>query len=168
MHFDDLKKSQDENKFLEEKFKSDRENLELKYQRVLEENIRRERLKISELLKQRMANAAIADNARKNSIKGVEPIINSENDEIQDRIPILDAILNKWNHIIKIKKQMINKYLINSKKIKDNFEKLLLFLGLEKYEELPVIYSMEEVQTTFNEDSIDELVEDGEVENVQD
>lgn len=157
LHFDDLKKSQDENKFLEEKFKSDRENLELKYQRVLEENIRRERLKISELLKQRMANAAIADNARKNSIKGVGPIINSENDEIQDRIPILDAILNKWNHIIKIKKQMINKYLINSTKIKDTLDKLLLFLGLEKYEELPVIYSMEEVQNSKTDEVLSQI-----------
>ena len=104
-----------------------------------------------------MANAAIADNARKNSIKGVGPIINSENDEIQDRIPILDAILNKWNHIIKIKKQMINKYLINSTKIKDTLDKLLLFLGLEKYEELPVIYSMEEVQNSKTDEVLSQI-----------
>lgn len=154
LNFGDLKKSQDENKFLEDKFKKDRENLESKYHRVLEENIRRERFKYNELGKQRMANAAIADNARKNNNKGIEPIINSENDEIQDRIPILDAILNKWNYTIKCKKQMLNKYIVNSAKIKDTLDKLLQFLGLEKYEELPVVYDMEEIKNS----KIDEVL----------
>ena len=66
--------------------------------------------------------------------------------KIQDRIPILDALLEKWSHSIKYKKQMLNKYKANSIKIKDTLDKLLIVLGLEKYEELPTIYEMEEVQ----------------------
>jgi len=43
--FDDLKKQQNENKFLEVEFKRNRESLEKKYHEVLEDNIRQERIK---------------------------------------------------------------------------------------------------------------------------
>ena len=43
--FDDLKKQQNENKFLEVEFKRNRELLEKKYHEVLEDNIRQERIK---------------------------------------------------------------------------------------------------------------------------
>ena len=148
LNYDDLKKSQDQNKILEEKFKSDREKLEMKYHQVIEENIKRERAKTNELGKKRLANAAIADNARKNNTKGMDTLLSVDKDEIQDRIPILDALLEKWSHSIKYKKQMLNKYKANSIKIKDTLDKLLIVLGLEKYEELPTIYEMEEVQNS--------------------
>ena len=80
--------------------------------------------------------------------KEIDPMMGLDKDEIQDRIPILDALLEKWNHIIKFKKQMMNKYLINSVKIKDTLDKLLLVTGLEHYEELPQIYDMEENQNS--------------------
>ena len=154
LNFEDLKKHQDENKFFEEKFKINREALEKKYHQVIEENIRRERFKSNELSKQRLANAVFADKARRNSLKSIEPIVNTDKDEIQDRIPILDALLDKWNHSIKYKKQMLNKYIINSGKIKDALDKLLLLLGLERYEELPIIYEMEETQNA----KVDEIL----------
>ena len=154
LNYDELKNEYDKNKLLEEKFKLDRENLEQKYHQVIEENIRRERAKANELGQQRMANAVFADIARRNSLKGTQPIIASDKDEIQDRIPILDALLEKWNHTIKCKKQMINKYLANSVKIKETLNKLLELLGLENYEELPVVYEMEEAQNA----KIDEML----------
>ena len=154
LNFEDLKKHQEENKLLEEHFKSKRETLEKKYHQVLEENIRRERLKKNELSKQRLANAVFADKARRNSLKGTDAIFNSDRDEIQDRIPILDALLDKWNHSIKSKKQFINKYMMNSAKIQETLDKLLLLLGLEKYEELPLVYEMEETQNA----KIDEIL----------
>jgi len=154
LNYDDLKKSQDQNKLLEEKFKSDREKLEMKYHQVIEENIKRERAKTNELGKKRLANAAIADNARKNNTKGMDTLLSIDKDEIQDRIPIFDALLEKWSHSIKYKKQMLNKYKANSIKIKDTLDKLLIVLGLEKYEELPTIYEMEEVQNS----KVDEIL----------
>ena len=154
INFDDLKKHQDENKFFEEKFKQNRESLELKYHQVLEENIRREKEKKNELSKLRLANARIADNVRRNSVKSSDQFINADRDEIQDRIPILDALLDKWNHTIKYKTQMVNKYIANSAKIKEALDKLLLLTGLERYEQLPFIYDMEEAQNA----KIDEIL----------
>ena len=49
---------------------------------------------------------------------------------------------------------MLNKYIINSGKIKDALDKLLLLLGLERYEELPIIYEMEETQNA----KVDEIL----------
>ena len=146
LNYGDLQKYKEENKILEDTFKQNRENLEYKYHQVIQDNIRREKNKITELGKQRMANAIFADNARKKTGKGVAAIMTTDKDEIQDRIPILDGLLEKWNHTIKFKKQMINKYIANSAKIKDALDKLLQVLGLEHYEELPQVYEMEEEQ----------------------
>ena len=104
--------------------------------------------------KQRLANAVFADKARRNSLKSSDPIVNTDKDEIQDRIPILDALLDKWNHTIKYKTQMVNKYIANSAKIKEALDKLLLLTGLERYEQLPFIYDMEEAQNA----KIDEIL----------
>ena len=146
LNYAGLQKARDENKILENNFKNNREHLEYKYHQVIQDNIRREKNKINELGKQRMANAVFADNARKNNGKEVNSIMITDRDEIQDRIPILDGLLGKWNHTIKYKKQMINKYIANSAKIKDTLDKLLLVLGLENYEDLPQVYEMEEAQ----------------------
>ena len=157
LNYEDLQRQRDENKYLEEKFKSDREDLEQKYHQVIEENIRRERAKTNELGKQRLANAVFADQARRNSLNGVPQVMSLDRDEIQDRIPILDALLEKWNHTIKYKKQMINKYIINSVKIKDTLDKLLKVLGLEKYEELPLVYEMEEAQNSKTDELLSKI-----------
>ena len=160
INFDDLKKHQDENKFFEEKFKQNRESLELKYHQVLEENIRREKEKKNELSKLRLANARIADNVRRNSVKSSDQFINADRDEIQDRIPILDALLDKWNHTIKYKTQMVNKYIANSAKIKEALDKLLLLTGLERYEQLPIVYDMEEAQNAKIDEILSEVNND--------
>ena len=65
LKFKDLKKSKDEGILLEEKFKLDRDELENKYHKIIEANIRKERIRTNELSKQRLMNAVFADNARK-------------------------------------------------------------------------------------------------------
>ena len=157
LNYEGLQNQKNINKTLEEKFRLKRDNLELKYHQVIQENIRKERQKIDELGKQRMANAVFADSVRKNARKGQDPMTIVDQDEIQDRIPILDAILEKWNYIIKFKKQMINKYLINSFKIKDTLDKLLLVSGLEHYQELPQLYEMDETQNAKIEQALSNI-----------
>ena len=157
LNYAGLQKARDENKILENNFKNNREHLEYKYHQVIQDNIRREKNKINELGKQRMANAVFADNARKNNGKEVNSIMITDRDEIQDRIPILDGLLDKWNHTIKYKKQMINKYLANSAKIKDTLDKLLLVLGLENYEDLPQVYEMEEAQNAKIDEALSKV-----------
>ena len=157
LNYEGLQNQKNINKTLEEKFRLKRDNLELKYHQVIQENIRKERQKIDELGRQRMANAVFADSVRKNARKGQDPMTIVDQDEIQDRIPILDAILEKWNYIIKFKKQMINKYLINSTKIKDTLDKLLLVSGLEHYQELPQLYEMDETQNAKIEQALSNI-----------
>ena len=157
LNYADLEKAKVENKILEENFKKNREHLEYKYHQVIQDNIRREKNKINELGKQRMANAVFADNARKNTGKDVNSILITDRDEIQDRIPILDGLLDKWNHTIKFKKQMLNKYITNSAKIKDTLDKLLLVLGLENYEDLPQVYEMEEAQNAKSDEALSKV-----------
>ena len=157
LNYADLEKAKVENKILEENFKKNREHLEYKYHQVIQDNIRREKNKINELGKQRMANAVFADNARKNTGKDVNSILITDRDEIQDRIPILDGLLDKWNHTIKFKKQMLNKYITNSAKIKDTLDKLLLVLGLENYEDLPQVYEMEEDQNAKIDEALSKV-----------
>ena len=154
INYQDLKKSKDEGLTMEAKFKLDRDYLEDKYHKVIEANIRKERIRTNELSKQRMMNAIFADNARKRNNKSSKQEINEDEDEIQDRMPILDSLLNKWNYIIKYKKQMINKYINYGNQIRNTFDKLILLLGLERYDELPQIYEKDEIQMA----KIDELL----------
>ena len=154
LKYQDLKKSKNVGIYMEEKFKSDRDYLENKYHKVIEANIRKERMRNSELSKQRLANAAIADNIRKNINKSSKQENNEDQDEIIDRMPILDAQLDKWVYIIKHKKQIINKYIQNASQIRNAFNKLISFLGVEKYDELPLIYEKNESQMA----KIDELL----------
>ena len=154
LKYKDLKKTKEEGLSMEEKFKLDRNILEDKYHKVIEANIRRERIRNNELSKQRLANAVFADNARKKGKKSSKQESQEDQDEIQDRMPILDVLLDKWIFIIKYKKQMINKYINYSSQIRNAFDKLILFLGLEKYDELPLIYEKDEEQIA----KIDELL----------
>ena len=155
LKYQDLKKSKNDGLILETKFKMDRDILEDKYHKVIEANIRKERLRASELSKERKMKAIIADNARKKIKKSSsnKQEINEDKDEIQDRMPILDSLLDKWNYIINFKRKMINKYIYYSTQIRNTFDKLIIFLGLEKYNELPEVYEKDEVQMA----KIDEL-----------
>ena len=149
LKYQDLKKSKNDGLILEEKFKIERDILENKYHKVIEANIRKERLRANELSKERLMNAVFADNVRKkknNKSSSKKQEIDEDKDEIQDRMPILDSLLDKWNFITNYKRKMINKYINYSTQIKNTFDKLIIFLGLEKYDELPKIYEKDEIQ----------------------
>jgi hypothetical protein len=155
-----LKRTRNEGIFQEAKFKSDRDFLEDRYHKVIEATIRKERIRNNELSKQRLANAAIADNVRKKGSKVAKQEIREDNDEIQDRMPILDALLTKWNYIIKYKKNLINKYMLNSNQIRNSFNKLILLLGLESYDELPSIFEKNEIQMARIDEHLSKVTDD--------
>ena len=82
-----------------------------------------------------------------------EQIKKLKSEEICDRIPILDLIIEKWKNINKTKKQMLKKYNKNSEILKKNseilkksLELIKKFLGVEDYSELPIIYKKTEEQ----------------------
>jgi hypothetical protein len=160
LKYNTLKRTKNEGIFQEAKFKSDRDFLEDRYHKVIEATIRKERIRNNELSKQRLANAAIADNVRKKGGKVTKQEIREDNDEIQDRMPILDALLTKWNYIIKYKKNLINKYMLNSNQIRNSFNKLILLLGLESYDELPSIFEKNEIQMARIDEHLSRVTDD--------
>lgn len=160
LKYNTLKRTKNEGIFQEAKFKSDRDFLEDRYHKVIEATIRKERIRNNELSKQRLANAAIADNVRKKGSKVTKQEIREDNDEIQDRMPILDALLTKWNYIIKYKKNLINKYIFNSNQIRNSFDKLIKLLGLENYDELPSVYEKNEIQMAKTDEHLSKVTDD--------
>ena len=68
------------------------------------------------------------------------------NEEISDRIPILDVTLDKWKNINKIKKNMLDKYIKNAEVLKEAFDIIMKFLGVHEYDELPIIFEKNEEQ----------------------
>jgi hypothetical protein len=77
--------------------------------------------------------------------------------EISDRIPILDEVINKWKEINKVKKAMLEKYNKNAETISNAFNIMMKFLGLYDYEELPIIFQKNEEQISNIEMYISEL-----------
>ena len=67
-------------------------------------------------------------------------------EEISDRIPILDELINKWKYINKFKKHMVDKYIKNSEKVKETFDKIIKFSDVDNYSELPIIFRKNEEQ----------------------
>jgi hypothetical protein len=71
-----------------------------------------------------------------------------DSDEMYDRIPVLDTLINKWKYITKYKKTMINKYIKHAHDIRISFDKLLKYLGLENLSDLPDIIDKDQKQVT--------------------
>lgn len=69
-----------------------------------------------------------------------------ESEEISDHTPIIEEILNKWKGINKTKKQMIEKYTKNVAMIKEALDTAIRFAGIDKYEDLPIVYQKAEDQ----------------------
>ena len=160
IHLKDLDAVKSEGKILETQFLESRDKLEYKYHKVIEANIKREKDHKNELKQIRLKNAIFADKARlkkmnhsltSNSIK-IE-----NNYEIHDRMPILDTLINKWKYITKYKKNMLEKYIKHANQIRISFEKLLEYLGLEKYESLPEIFSKDQKQMTSVETYLNKI-----------
>ena len=153
LKYQKLEKVKEEGSQINNKFVSDREFLENKYINIMKDNIKRERDKKKELSKKRMMYAEIADKARKEkngqSKKNTNEIFYVGDEfEIQDRTPILDQLLQKWKYIIKIKKNIINKYINHANEIREAFDRLILYLGVEKYSDLSSVFEREEIKNT--------------------
>ena len=143
-----------------------RDKLEDKYHKIIEAKILRERERKKEQAQKRQMlgmmamNAMNAMNNNKKTVgfKEIEDRIKTlKAQEISDRIPILDEVINKWKEINKVKKVMLEKYNKNAETIKDAFDIIMKFLGLYSYDELPIIFQKNEDQISSIEMYISEL-----------
>ena len=160
IHFEDLNTIKAEGKFLETQFLEKRDKLELKYHKVIEANIKREKDHKNDLKKIRLKNAIFADKARSkrmNRSLTTNSIKIEDNFEIHDRMPILDALINKWKYITKYKKNILDKYIKHANLIRISFDKLLKYLGLENLETLPEIYTKDQKQMTTVETYLNKI-----------
>ena len=136
----------------EKDFQIKRDELEDQYHKIIETNIQRERERKKEQAKKRQMLGIMAKQVMKQKNKSKEDDSIEEqkkkkkSEEICDRIPILDLIIEKWKNVNKTKKQMLKKYNKNSETLKKSLELIKKFLGVEDYSELPVIYKKTEEQ----------------------
>ena len=139
-----LKKLIIDSKQLENNFSNTRDELENEYQKIIQEYIKRERdnLKQNSFKRQVEGNKI---NYKKNKNKEIQKELKRiEDDEISDRIPILDECLQKWREINKEKKETLNKYTENCNKIRDALEDLAIHLDLDSISYLPEIFQKTE------------------------
>ena len=149
IQFKELNKAKEKGRTLETQFLDQRDYLEHKFHKVIEANIRREKDHKSDLRKIRLKNAIFADKARSkggNRSMTTNIVKIDDPEELHDRMPILDLLIDKWKYITKYKRNMLNKYIKYANEIRIAFDKLLLYLGLEKLDQLPEIYTKNEKQ----------------------
>ena len=134
----------------QKEFEVERDELEEEYQRLREEYIKRERENKKENAKKRnMAALALSNKGMPNSIRDKDMEMELKklaDEEIMDRIPMLDICIEKWRVINNIKKTSIQIFQQNSTKIRDAFNKLTKYIGLDSFKELPVVYRKTEQQ----------------------
>ena len=161
IQFKELNKVKEKGKVIESQFLEERDILENRFHKVIEANIRREKEHKNDLRKIRLKNAIFADRARaKGSSKSMADINDlklEDQDEIHDRMPILDMLIDKWKYITKYKRNMLDKYIKYANEIRISFDKLLEYLGLEKLEKLPEVYTKNEQQMSSIESYLSTL-----------
>jgi hypothetical protein len=149
-------------------FENQREILEEKYHEIIEENIKREREHKKELSRKRTALGSLAASVMSEGTDGENTInINNlteeqqmkllEDEDISDRTPILDILIEKWRYYNKFKKQILDRYTKNAISIKDAFDKMMKYLGIDNYEELPIVLEKMEEQMSSIEIFISKL-----------
>ena len=111
-------------------FEAERDELENEYQKLREEYMKRERENKKENAKKRnMAALALSNRGMSTRDKDMELELKKlADEEIMDRIPMLDLCIEKWNVINNIKKSSIQTFQQNSSKIRDAFNKLTKYL----------------------------------------
>lgn len=151
----ELNRNKEEGTKQNKEFQSERNGLEDQYHKIIEANIQRERDRIKEQAKKRQMLGIMAKQVMKQNDKNKkegddksieEQIKKLRSEEICDRIPILDVIIEKWKNINKCKKSMLIKYNQNSIILKKSFDIIMKFLGIEEYDQLPIIYQKTEKQ----------------------
>lgn len=151
-------------------FESYRDNLEEKYHEIIEENIRREREHKKEIFKKRVMLNSIAKSVMPGSQEeaGIEAMQMDnltpeqqakmlEDEDISDRTPILDVLIEKWKYYNKYKKQMLDRYVKNALSIRDAFDKMMKYLGVENFQDLPLVLEKMEDQMSEIEIFISQL-----------
>ena len=137
--YKELEHSKEIEKQLKKDFEEKRNELEKEYHKIIESIIKRERERKKEISEKSKHLREIAENIKKKNNNN-----NANNlflrDEISDRTPILDILINKCKYTYKFQKHMVEKYLKNSKDIKQVFEKIRKFLNLQNYDEIPIVY----------------------------
>ena len=134
----------------QKEFESERDMLEEEYQKIIEEYIKRERENKKENAKKRnMAALALSNKGMATSSRDKDMEIELKklaDEEIMDRTPMLDLFIEKWRVINNIKKASIQTFQQNSTKIRDAFNKLTKYIGLDSFKELPLVYKKTEQQ----------------------
>lgn len=91
-----------------------------------------------------LSNRSSVKNSRD---KDIELEIKRMNDEeILDRTPMLDISIAKWTEINNIKKASIQIFQQNSTRIRDALKKLTKCVGLDSFEQLPLVFKKTEQQ----------------------
>ena len=131
-------------------FEDERDQLEAEYQKIREDYIKREREAKKENAKKRnMAALALSNKSSLKSSrdKDIELEIKKLADEqIMDRTPMLDISIQKWREINSIKKTSIQIFQQNSTKIRDALKKLTKCVGLDSFDQLPLVFKKTEQQ----------------------
>ena len=159
-----LSEKKEEGILQNKEFVIERDDLEAQYHKIIEAKIQRERERKKEQAKKRQLLGIMARQVMKKKEKTreddsiEEQIKKLRSEEICDRIPILDLIIEKWKNINKNKKNMLIKYNQNSLVLKKSFDIIMKFLGVEDYEELPIIYKKTEEQMASIQTYICELL----------
>ena len=132
----------------QKEFEAERDVLEDEYQRLREEYIKRERENKKENAKKRnMAALALSNKGMSTRDKDMEIELKKlADEEIMDRTPMLDLCIEKWRVINNIKKTSIQTFQQNSSKIRDAFNRLTKYIGLDSFNELPLVYKKTEQQ----------------------
>ena len=162
--FNVLKQTEKESNELHQTFYNERDRLEGKYHHIIEENIKRERDRKKEQARKRQMQGMMARTVMMNSkVKSPanqaleEQIKMLQNEDISDRTPILSLMVDKWKQVNKYKKQMIEKYMKNAANIREAFDRIMKFLSVDEYDELPIIYKKSEEQLASIEMYISQL-----------
>ena len=146
----ELKKTINDGNEQQKEFEEERNDLEIEYQKLREEYIKRERETKKENAKRRQM--ALISNGQKSQFKGShdkdmeQQLKMLADEEIMDRTPMLDLCNEKWREVNKLKKTHIETFQENSTKIRKTFEELTNYLGLDSFEELPIVYQKTEQQ----------------------
>lgn len=126
-----------------------RDAREEEYKNLLSEDILREKLHKNEVLQKLNAHATkLTSLNRKNKDDNLLKCINPKDEEISDRTPVLDILIEKYKYFNKLMKLMIDKYTKNRVGLSDALERIMKFLGIEKYDNIPVILKKYEDQTS--------------------
>ena len=160
----ELKKSVDTGKAQQKQFEENRDELEEEYHKLIEEFIKREREEKKEQAKKRQMLSMVSDSkalfkgANAKELERQIKLLAAE--EISDRTPIIEEVVNKWKYINKFKKYMIEKYSKNAEMIKEAFNRMMEYTGVDSIEDLPIVFHKTEEQMSNIEMYITSLEND--------